>query len=76
MLVALIEMNENLNSCYTELTSQNKLDISDDEKIENLRGVSTYFNTDNKLYAYDYLNRFNHRLDKVEKMYNQIKELG
>lgn len=75
MIVMLEEMNENLDGLYRELNSQYKLDVSDSDKMENLQGIISVFNTENKLYAYDYLNRFNNRLDKIEQIYKQIKKL-
>ncbi|MDU4861725.1 MAG: hypothetical protein E6356_11020 [Terrisporobacter othiniensis] len=45
------------------------------DKLYNLQSRHNYFGFKNKLSAYDYVNRYNGRVDKVIKIYNQIKKV-
>lgn len=76
MLYMLIDMNDNLDKAYNEFKSQYKKDISESNKLDNLQPKPHYLSCNNKLSAYDYINKYNDRVDKVIKIYNQIKELS
>lgn len=76
MLSMLNDMNDNLDKAYNEFKNQYKKDISECDKLDNLQSKSTYFGFKNKLCAYDYINKYNDRVDKVMKIYNQIKKVS
>lgn len=76
MLSILNDMSSNLELAYLKYNEQLGLDLSDYDKKSNLYGEISYFGSEIELSAYDYINRYNDRVDKVIKMYNQIKKLS
>lgn len=74
MLNYLNEMNECLNNAHEIYTSQLGFDISDKTKLENLGQVDYYLKDENITYAYDYINVFNDRIEKINKVYFHIKD--
>lgn len=75
MLDILNEMLVDLENSHVEYSQQVGFDISDDEKKRNLSGSISFFN-DEKTYAYDYINHYNDRVEKIEKMYKYIKDIS
>ena len=63
-----------LENSHVEYSQQIGFDISDDDKKYNLRGSLNIF--DEKTYAYDYINHYNDRVEKIEKMYKYIKDIS
>lgn len=74
MLDTLNEMLVDLENSHVEYSQQIGFDISDDDKKYNLRGSLNIF--DEKTYAYDYINHYNDRVEKIEKMYKYIKDIS
>lgn len=74
MLSTLKDIDENLDKLYKAYKRQYKVDIPDDEKVSNLDSRSRYF-IKKESSAYDYLARYNNRVEKMNKIYNQMKKL-
>ena len=76
MIVVLDEIHSNLSNALVEFTNQLGFDTKDSEKIANLSGKYNCFSSEKKTCAYDYINMINDRIEKVEKMYEYIKDIS
>ena len=74
MLDTLNEMLADLENSHVEYSQQIGFDISDDDKKSNLSGSLHPFSE--KTFAYDYINHYNDRVEKIEKMYKYIKDIS
>lgn len=74
MLDTLNEMLVDLENSHVEYSQQIGFDISDDDKKSNLSGSLHPFSE--KTFAYDYINHYNDRVEKIEKMYKYIKDIS
>lgn len=74
MLNYLSDMSKCLDSAHDIYKKQLGFELSDEEKLKNL-GNLEYWNKDEDVtYAYDYINLFNNRVEKVNRIYTHIKD--
>lgn len=77
MLVYLGEMLSDLQSSHTEYSNQLGFSLDDKQKKNNLAGIRETFSMEEQdPCAYDYINHYNSRVEKIEDMYKYIKDIS